>query len=71
MSKSMNDEVGMSMQTSGMMSSSISLETLCLDSLVIELKSVAVDWKTFRNVKVCSCAMPFEHYTKKVSNYSS
>ena len=66
MSKSMNDEVGLSMQTSGLMSTSLSLETLCLDSLVTELKSVAVDWKTFRTVRVCSCAMPFEHYTKKV-----
>lgn len=67
MSKSMNDEVGLSMQTSGLMSTSISIENLCLDSLVTELKSVAVEWKSFRAVRVCSCAIPFEHFTKKVS----
>ena len=63
MSKSMNDEDGM---TQSGLSSSTSLDNLCVDQLLVELKSVAIDWKTFRNVKTCSCAMPFEHYTKKV-----
>lgn len=31
-----------------------------------ELASVALDWKTFRNVKECSCSTPFDHFSRKV-----
>ena len=62
MSKSMNDEFHASL-----MSHSTSVDNLMIDQLVTELKSVAVDWKTFRSVKQCSCAVPFEHHIRKVS----
>ena len=56
MSKSVND---------------VTMEPLDLDSLqiyqlLLELQSVAVEWKSFRKVQSCRCAMPFEHFTKKV-----
>ena len=37
-----------------------------MENLLAELKSVAIEWKIFRNVKHCNCAMPFEPYNKKV-----
>ncbi len=46
--------------------STVSVESLCVENLLAELKSVAIEWKVFRNVKQCSCAMPFEPYNKKV-----
>ena len=61
MSKSINDDAYNNM------SHSTSMDNLMIDQLVLELKSVAVDWKTFRNVKQCSCAVPFEHHTRRVS----
>lgn len=70
MSKSLNEDAVNSMTASGL-SSSTSLESLCVDQLLMELKSVAIDWKTFRNVSQCSCAIPFEHYTKKVGQCTS
>ncbi|XP_066971474.1 myotubularin-related protein 6 isoform X3 [Macrobrachium rosenbergii] len=30
-----------------------------------ELASVALDWKTFRNVRECSCSTPFDHFSRK------
>ena len=36
------------------------------DQLLCELQSVAVEWKSLRQATSCSCAMPFEHHTKKV-----
>jgi len=36
------------------------------DQLLCELQSVAVEWKSLRQATNCSCAMPFEHHTKKV-----
>ncbi|XP_071515135.1 phosphatidylinositol-3,5-bisphosphate 3-phosphatase MTMR6 isoform X2 [Panulirus ornatus] len=30
-----------------------------------ELSSVALDWKTFRNVRECSCSTPFDHFSRK------
>ena len=43
-----------------------SIEGLAPENLLKELQSVAVEWKSFRNVKHCGCAMPFEHFNKKV-----
>ena len=43
----------------------IDLDSLVIEQLLLELQSVATDWKAFRNVKTCSCAMPLEHFVKK------
>lgn len=43
-----------------------STETLTDDFLDLEMKSVAVEWKSFRSVFTCSCAIPFDYYVKKV-----
>ena len=42
------------------------VESLHVEQILMELQSVAVDWKSLRDVKTCSCALPFEQYTKKV-----
>ncbi|XP_050687156.1 myotubularin-related protein 6-like isoform X2 [Eriocheir sinensis] len=34
-------------------------------SVSSELSSVSLDWKTFRNVKECSCSTPFDHFSRK------
>ncbi len=44
-----------------------SIEDLRIENLLAELQSVAVHWSSLRNVTNCSCALPFEQYTKKVS----
>lgn len=49
------------------LSHSTSLDKLDLEQLHLELDSVAVDWRPFRNIYTCSCAMPFDHFTKKAS----
>ena len=58
-----------SLQTSLIMSHSDSNENLSIDQLIAELSSVAVDWKSLRNIKHCSCATPFEHFTKRVRGH--
>ncbi|XP_023237157.1 myotubularin-related protein 6-like isoform X3 [Centruroides sculpturatus] len=35
-----------------------------------ELKSVAVNWKTLRNIKECSCSTPFDHFGRKFHCWS-
>ena len=40
---------------------------VAVDRLLAELQSVCVEWKSLRQAKSCSCAMPFEHHAKKVS----
>ena len=37
-----------------------------IEQLLCELQSVAVEWKSLRQATSCSCAMPFEHHSKKV-----
>lgn len=37
------------------------------DQLSEEMKSVALDWKTLRNIEECSCSTPFDHFSRKVS----
>ena len=44
----------------------LDMDNLQIYHLLMELQSVAVEWKSFRKVQNCSCAMPFEHFTKKV-----
>ena len=39
---------------------------VAVDQLLCELQSVAIEWKSLRQAKSCSCAMPFEHHSKKV-----
>lgn len=31
-----------------------------------DLESVALDWKTLRNIKECGCSTPFDHFSRKV-----
>ncbi|KAE8743901.1 hypothetical protein FOCC_FOCC009459 [Frankliniella occidentalis] len=35
------------------------------DQLSEEVKSVALDWKTLRNIEECSCSTPFDHFSRK------
>lgn len=37
------------------------------DDISKELASVALDWKTLRNIKECGCSTPFDHFSRKVS----
>ncbi|KAH6936396.1 hypothetical protein HPB50_016456 [Hyalomma asiaticum] len=37
-----------------------------LQKLMEEFDSVAVDWKSFRNIKECPCSTPFDHFRRKV-----
>lgn len=66
MSRSGVDELGTE-EGVGTMESSMSagMEQLSLDQLVLELQSVAVDWRSFRHVHACTCAAPFDCFTKK------
>ena len=31
------------------------------------LSNTALDWKSFRHLKECSCSTPFDHFSRKVS----
>ncbi|XP_052793920.1 myotubularin-related protein 6-like isoform X1 [Mya arenaria] len=64
MSRSGIDECYSTLEN-GSISQSMSLDRLNLDQLHLELDSVAVDWRSFRNIFTCSCAFPFDHFTKK------
>lgn len=37
-----------------------------MDQITEELDSVALDWKTLRNVKECVCTTPFDNFSRKV-----
>ncbi|XP_005111133.2 myotubularin-related protein 6 [Aplysia californica] len=63
MSRSGIDDVG-ALELSGLVRSPSS-DQLSVDQLIAELKTVAVDWRSFRNVQSCSCASPFDYYVKK------
>ncbi|KAG8233295.1 hypothetical protein J437_LFUL012230 [Ladona fulva] len=43
----------------------VSLANITADQLVREMESVALDWKTLRNVKECVCTTPFDHFSRK------
>lgn len=66
MSRSGIDECNSTLEADTL-SHSASLDKLNLDQLKLELDSVAVDWRPFRNIYTCSCAIPFDHFTKKAS----
>lgn len=34
-----------------------------------QLETVALDWKSLRNIKECSCSTPFDHFSRKVFHY--
>lgn len=61
-----DDGVYIGMEASGMVRSPSS-DQLSVDQLIAELKTVAIGWKSFRNVNSCACATPFDYYVKKVS----
>nr|CAD7266644.1 unnamed protein product [Timema shepardi] len=47
-----------------------SMKTSCaeisgVDQLTMELDSVSLEWKSHRNVKVCVCTLPFDHFSMK------
>jgi len=64
MSRSGIDECNSTLEADSL-SHSTSLDKLNLDQLRLEIDSVAVDWRPFRNIHTCSCAIPFDHFTKK------
>lgn len=66
MSRSGIDECNSTLEADTL-SLSTSLDKPNLDQLQLELDSVAVDWRPFRNIYTCSCAIPFDHFTKKAS----
>jgi len=39
---------------------------MSVEQLAAELGSVALDWKTLRNIKECVCSTPFDHFSRKV-----
>ncbi|XP_066999701.1 myotubularin-related protein 8 isoform X4 [Anabrus simplex] len=41
------------------------IEILSVDQLTNELDSVALDWKTLRNIRECVCSTPFDHFSRK------
>lgn len=52
----------------GVMSSGVNeADPVQIEQLLKELQSVAIEWKSLRNAVICSCAMPFEQHSKKVS----
>ncbi|XP_021924454.1 myotubularin-related protein 8 isoform X7 [Zootermopsis nevadensis] len=38
---------------------------LSVEQLAAELGSVALDWKTLRNIRECACSTPFDHFSRK------
>jgi myotubularin-related protein 6/7/8 len=60
MGKSLLEESG-SLQNSTCLYDSLSVE-----QLLTEINSVSVNWKSFRNVRQCSCSTPFDTFSKKV-----
>jgi hypothetical protein len=41
-------------------------DIMSVEQLATELGSVALDWKTLRNIKECVCSTPFDHFSRKV-----
>lgn len=41
-----------------------------IEQLLVELTSVAAEWKSLRTAVSCSCAMPFEQHNQKVCYYA-
>ncbi|XP_064637121.1 myotubularin-related protein 8-like isoform X3 [Lineus longissimus] len=64
MGKSLLEESG-SLQNSTFLQRSSSTDTLSVEQLLTEINSVSVNWKSFRNVRQCSCSTPFDTFSKK------
>lgn len=47
---------------------SLNAEQANTQTLTEEISSVALDWKSMRNVTTCSCSTPFDQFSKKVSS---
>jgi len=45
------------------------LDNVTLDQIYQEMDSVAINLKTLRNRLQCSCSLPFQHYSKRVSRF--
>lgn len=43
-----------------------SADNISVDQLATELSSVALEWKTLRNIRECVCSTPFDHFSRKV-----
>jgi hypothetical protein len=41
-------------------------DVMSVEQLAAELDSVALDWKTLRNIRECVCSTPFDHFSRKV-----
>lgn len=62
-----NNLGNVSSQTSdGSINNKIEGTNLTSEILKNEIDSVALDWKTLRNIEECSCTTPFDHSTRKV-----
>lgn len=53
------------LKTTEMSFSNLSMSDVDPNKLEEEINSVAVDWKSLRNVTACSCSLPFDQYNKK------
>lgn len=42
-----------------------SADNISVDQLATELSSVALEWKTLRNIRECVCSTPFDHFSRK------
>ncbi|XP_076315839.1 myotubularin related protein 6 [Tachypleus tridentatus] len=51
-------------------SSGSTLDPSVIQQLADELDSVALDWKSFRNVRECLCSTPFDHFSRKFHCWS-
>lgn len=47
--------------------STAAVDSVRPDQVLLEMSSVALDWRSPRAVENCDCAMPFEFHTKQVS----
>ncbi|XP_074649739.1 phosphatidylinositol-3,5-bisphosphate 3-phosphatase MTMR6-like isoform X2 [Tubulanus polymorphus] len=63
MSKSANDDSNSTCLISSF--SSNSSDHTSVEQIMSEINSVAVNWKSFRNVRQCSCTSPFDSFSKK------
>lgn len=48
---------------------SISEHDTNMQQITAELESVALDWKTLRNITECNCSTPFDHFSRKASQF--
>lgn len=49
--------------------SSIAADVMSVEQLAAEMGSVALDWKTLRNIRECICSTPFDHFSRKVRDF--